>query len=185
MQHFILASKSPRRHELLKALGYTFEVVDLDADESFPETTPVEEIAALISRKKALAYTKNLHVPVITADTIVVLGREVLGKPKDREEAFLMLRKLSDNTHQVYTAVTIRSKEKTYTFTERTDVTFRSVTEEEIAYYVDTLEPYDKAGSYGVQDWWGMAVVRSLNGSYTNVMGLPTEKLYEVLSAQF
>lgn len=185
MQHYILASKSPRRHELLQALGYTFEVVDLDADESFPESTPVEEIAALISQKKALAFSGDLHVPVITADTIVVLGEEVLGKPKDREEAFLMLQKLSNNTHQVYTAVTIRSSEKIQTFTDRTDVTFRAVTDEEIAYYIDTFKPYDKAGSYGVQDWWGMAVVSSLNGSYTNVMGLPTEKLYRVLNTQF
>lgn len=184
-RHFILASKSPRRHELLKNLGFNFKIVDLDADESYPPETPRQEIASLISLKKALAYTSELTCPVITADTVVVLGSEVLGKPKDRIEAIGMLRKLSNNTHQVYTGVTIRSNTKTITFTDKTDVTFRSVSDEEIIFYVDHYRPYDKAGSYGVQDWWGMAVVSRLNGSYTNVMGLPTEKLYQAILSDF
>ncbi len=182
-QHFILASKSPRRHELLKGMGFAFQIVDLDADESFPSSLPVDEIAAYISKNKALAYNANIEFPVITADTIVALNGEILGKPGNREEAVVMLQKLSGKTHQVYTGVTVRSVNTVYSFTDRTDVTFRDVSIEEIAFYIDNYHPFDKAGSYGVQDWWGLTVVHKLVGSYTNVMGLPTEKLYTYLNS--
>lgn len=182
-QHYILASKSPRRHELLRGMGINFEVVDLDADESYPSDLPCHEVAAYISRSKAQAYLEAITKPIITADTIVVLNNEILGKPKDKAEATSMLKKLSGCTHQVYTGVSIRNlNNHIHTFTDCTEVTFREVLDKEIAFYIDNFHPFDKAGSYGIQDWWGLVVVSNIVGSYTNVMGLPTEKLYQALN---
>ncbi|WP_231489996.1 nucleoside triphosphate pyrophosphatase [Pedobacter sp. Leaf170] len=176
----VLASKSPRRQELLKLMGLNFKVELKDVDESYPENLKPEEIAVYISEQKAKAF-KFEHEIVITADTIVALNGEILGKPKNREHAQEMLAKLSGNKHEVYTGVTIVKGDKISSFYDKTEVECRLVSSEEIDFYIDNFKPYDKAGSYGVQDWWGLAVVKRMNGSYTNVMGLPTEKLYAAL----
>ncbi len=177
----ILASKSPRRQELLKLMGFDFTVELKDVDESYPSDLSPEAIAIYISEKKAKAFSASDHEIVITADTIVALNGEILGKPKDRAHAQEMLRKLSGNKHEVYTGVTLVKGSLIKSFYDRTEVYCRAVGVEEIDFYIDEFKPYDKAGSYGVQDWWGLAVVERIEGSYTNVMGLPTEKLYKEL----
>jgi len=176
----ILASKSPRRQELLKLMGLNFKVELKEVDESYPEELKPEEIAVYISEQKAKAFNFEQEV-VITADTIVALNAEILGKPRDRAHAQEMLAKLSGHKHEVYTGVTIAKGEQILSFYDRTEVQCKKVNQEEIDYYIDNYQPYDKAGSYGVQDWWGLVVVEKINGSYTNVMGLPTEKLYKEL----
>ncbi|MDN3588414.1 Maf family nucleotide pyrophosphatase [Pedobacter aquatilis] len=176
----ILASKSPRRQELLKLMGLNFTVELKDVDESYPEGLKPEEIAVYISEQKAKAF-KFDHEIVITADTIVALKGEILGKPRDKVHAQEMLAKLSGNKHEVYTGVTIAKGAKILSFYDKTEVECRKVSGAEIDFYIDNFQPYDKAGSYGVQDWWGLVVVEKMNGSYTNVMGLPTEKLYKEL----
>jgi len=176
----ILASKSPRRQELLELMGLNFKVELKDVDESYPEDLSPAEIAVYISEKKAKVFTSNNEI-VITADTIVALNGEILGKPEDKDHALEMLRKLSGSRHEVYTGVTLVKGDKIHSFYDRTEVYCKSVTDEQINFYIDNFKPYDKAGSYGVQDWWGLVVVERINGSYTNVMGLPTEKLYNEL----
>ncbi|OWK71102.1 nucleoside triphosphate pyrophosphatase [Pedobacter sp. AJM] len=176
----ILASKSPRRQELLTLIGLNFKVVLKDVDESYPDGLSPAEIAVYISEQKAKAFKADDEI-VITADTIVALNGEILGKPADRAHAQEMLAKLSGRKHEVYTGVTLAKGNKIYSFYDRTEVYCKSVTSEEIDFYIDHYQPYDKAGSYGVQDWWGLVVVQRIEGSYTNVMGLPTEKLYQEL----
>lgn len=180
----VLASNSPRRKELMTGLGVDYVVKTLpDVDESYPDTLRGEEIPAYISREKADAYQSMIEPDelLITADTIVWLDGEVLGKPKNREDAVHMLRKLSGASHQVITGVCLTTKEWQKCFTATTDVTFASLTEEEIVYYVDKYAPMDKAGAYGVQEWIGFIGVESISGSYFNVMGLPIQKLYKEL----
>lgn len=180
----VLASNSPRRKELMTGLGVDYVVKTLpDVDESYPDTLREEEIPAYISREKADAYQSMIEPDelLITADTIVWLDGEVLGKPKNREDAVHMLRKLSGASHQVITGVCLTTKEWQKCFTATTDVTFASLTEEEIVYYVDKYAPMDKAGAYGVQEWIGFIGVESISGSYFNVMGLPIQKLYKEL----
>lgn len=180
----VLASNSPRRKELMSGLGVDYVVKTLpDVDESYPDTLQGEEIPAYISREKADAYKSVIGADelLITADTIVWLDGEVLGKPKSREEAVGMLRKLSGASHQVITGVCLTTSEWQKSFTATTDVTFASLTEEEILYYVDKYAPMDKAGAYGVQEWIGFIGVESISGSYFNVMGLPIQKLYKEL----
>ncbi|WP_316798059.1 Maf family protein [Pedobacter frigidisoli] len=177
----ILASKSPRRQELLSLMGLNFEVVLKDVDESYPENLSPAEIAVYISEQKAMAFEAVEEI-VITADTIVAIGGEILGKPRDKAHAQEMLRMLSGQTHEVFTGVTVIQDGHLNSFYDRTVVHCRTVSEAEIDFYIDHYEPFDKAGSYGVQDWWGNTVVERIEGSYTNVMGLPTEKLYKVLS---
>lgn len=176
----ILASKSPRRQELLTLMGLDFKVELKDVDESYPEGLSPAEIAVYISEQKAKAFTGDGEV-VITADTIVALNGEILGKPADRAHAQKMLKKLSGSKHEVFTGVTLVKGERMYSFFDRTEVTCKVVTATEIDFYIDNYKPFDKAGSYGVQDWWGIVVVERIEGSYTNVMGLPTEKLYNEL----
>ncbi len=173
----VLASKSPRRQELLKLMGFEFTTELKDVDESYPENLEPAEIALYISEKKAKAF-KSDDALVITADTIVALNGEILGKPENREHAQEMLRKLSGTKHEVFTGVTLVKGNQIHSFYDRTEVYCKPVTHEEIDFYIDRYQPYDKAGSYGVQDWWGIVVVTRIEGSYTNVMGLPTEKLY-------
>lgn len=180
----ILASNSPRRRELLAGLGYPYEVRVLDGiDESYPDTLRGSEVAAYISRAKASAYRATMAQDevIITADTIVCLDDEVLGKPADEAEAMAMLRRLSGHTHQVYTGVTIVSVKGDTTFVSRTDVTFATLTEEEIQHYVTHYSPMDKAGAYGIQEWIGYIGVEHIEGSYFNVMGLPVQRLYAEL----
>ncbi len=178
----ILASNSPRRKELLAGLGIDFEVRVIDGiDESYPESLPTKEIAEYISKKKSLAYVLADGELLITADTIVVLDGEVMGKPKNAEEAKEMLGKLSGKTHQVITGCCIRNNQAEKNFSVETDVTFKKLTSNEIDYYVENYKPFDKAGSYGIQEWVGYIGVTSLNGSYFNVMGLPVQRIYEAL----
>ncbi len=178
----ILASNSPRRKELLAGLGIDFEVRVLSGiDESYPAGLPTEEIAEYISRKKSAAYALADDELLITADTIVVLDSEVMGKPKNADEAREMLGKLSGKTHQVITGCCLRNNQKEKAFSVSTDVTFKSLTSEEISYYVENYKPFDKAGSYGIQEWIGYIGVTSLNGSYFNVMGLPVQRIYDAL----
>ncbi len=180
----ILASNSPRRKELLAGIDVDFEVRVLKGiDESYPVDFPTKDTAAYISRKKADAYRQSMGSDelVITADTVVILGHEVMGKPKDEEDACRMLRELSGNTHQVITGVTLTTLQRQVTFDVETDVTFKQLTDDEITYYVRKYHPMDKAGAYGIQEWIGHIGVTGLRGSYFNVMGLPVQRIYEAL----
>lgn len=180
----ILASNSPRRKELLSGLDVDFEVRVLTGiDESYPASLPTMQIAEYISKKKAAAYRETMAVDelVITADTVVILGDEVMGKPKDDAEACRMLRELSGQTHQVITGVTLTTMERQISFSVKTDVTFKELTNEEIHYYVEKYHPMDKAGAYGIQEWIGHIGVTGLSGSFYNVMGLPIQRIYEAL----
>ena len=182
--HIILASNSPRRRELLSGLGLDYEVRTLPGiDESYPDTLQGEEIPVYISSKKASAYLDALkdNELLITADTIVWLDGRVLGKPADEDEARQMLRDLSAKTHQVITGVTLATTTFQKSFASVSQVTFASLTEEEISYYVSHYHPMDKAGSYGVQEWIGFIGVERIEGSYFNVMGLPVQRLYNEL----
>lgn len=175
----ILASNSPRRRELLSGLGFEYEVRTIPGlDESYPAGLSMEEIPQHISRKKAAAYSLNEDELLITADTIVYLDDEVLGKPRDEEEAKQMLRKLSGKTHQVVTGVVLTTSAMQHAFASVSQVTFTQLAEKEIDYYVTQYRPMDKAGSYGIQEWIGYIGVTSIEGSYFNVMGLPVQRLY-------
>lgn len=180
----ILASNSPRRKELLAGLGVSYEVRTLpDVDESYPAHLQGADIPLYISREKADAY-RALMQPgelMITADTIVWLDGEVLGKPVDREDALHMLRAMSGRTHEVFTGVCLTTTEWQRSFSARTEVRFAHLSEEEITYYVDTFLPMDKAGAYGVQEWIGYIGVEYISGSYYNIMGLPVQRLYKEL----
>jgi len=180
----ILASNSPRRRELLAGLGVDFEVRVLpDIDESYPASLPALQTAEYIACKKAAAYREVMADDelVITADTVVIVGDEVLGKPLDAAEAALMLRKLSGRTHQVVTGVCLTTCEQTVQFSVRTDVTFKQLTDDEIDFYIKKYQPFDKAGAYGIQEWIGYIGCTGLNGSYYNVMGLPVQRIYTEL----
>ncbi|MBB6497973.1 Maf family protein [Pedobacter cryoconitis] len=179
----ILASKSPRRQELMQLMGLDFKVLLKDVDESYPENLSPAEIACYISEKKAVAFAEERFSSlVITADTIVAYQGEILGKPENAAHAKEMLQKLSGTSHLVYTGVSLAYKDKLKTFFDQTEVCFRVLTIEEIEHYIQKYNPLDKAGSYGIQDWLGFIAVEQITGSYTNVMGLPTEKLYLELS---
>ena len=181
----VLASNSPRRKELLGDLGIEFQVRTIKGiDESYPDDLPVLEIAEYISRKKAHAYRAEMQLGelIITADTVVILGDEVLGKPKDADDARRMLRELSGKTHKVVTGVTIVTADATRSFSAVSDVEFAELSDEDINYYVDNYRPLDKAGAYGIQEWIGCMGVRNINGSFYNVMGLPLHRLYTELN---
>ena len=180
----VLASNSPRRKELLSGLGIDYEVKTLpDIDESFPEGLSEVETATYIARAKADVYRTIMQPDelIITADTIVWLDGEVMGKPVDGEDARRMLRALSGKTHQVITGVCLTAINSQKAFAVVTDVTFCCLSEEEIDYYVECYRPMDKAGSYGIQEWIGFVGVESISGSYFNVMGLPIQRLYTEL----
>lgn len=178
----ILASASPRRQFLLKEIGLEFTIDPPHIDESFPKEMPIENIPSYLAEKKAKALLPKITNEIILAsDTVVILGDQVLNKPADRKEAIQMLSDLSGKTHTVITAVCLLSKEKSDCFEDRTDVTFKKLTQEEIEFYVDNYKPYDKAGAYGAQDWIGMVAIEKIVGSYFTVMGLPIHKVYEQL----
>jgi len=184
----ILASNSPRRKELLAGLGEPFEVRVLqDIDEHYPENLPVNEVARYIAKEKADAYRRigAADELIITADTVVIVGDEILGKPMDEADAVRMLRLLSGRTHQVTTGVCLLTAEKERCFDVTTDVTFKTLTDEEIHYYVNRYRPFDKAGAYGIQEWIGYIGVTGLNGSYYNVMGLPVQRIYQELTKHY
>ena len=184
----ILASNSPRRKELLAGLGVPFEVRVLqDIDEHYPESLPVNEVARYIAKEKADAY-RRIVAPdelIITADTVVIVGDEILGKPIDEADAVRMLKLLSGRTHQVTTGVCLLTAEKERCFDVTTDVTFKALTDEEIHYYVNRYRPFDKAGAYGIQEWIGYIGVTGLSGSYYNVMGLPVQRIYQELTKHY
>ena len=182
----ILASNSPRRRELLAGVGLEFEVRVLQGiDESYPATMPALETAEYIAAKKAAAYQSQMADDelIITADTVVIVGDEVLGKPADADEARAMLLKLSGRTHQVVTGVCLTTRQQTVHFSVRTDVTFKTLTDDEITYYIEKYKPYDKAGAYGIQEWIGYIGCTGLHGSYYNVMGLPVQRIYTELQS--
>ena len=184
--HIILASNSPRRKELLAGLDLQFEVRVLqDIDESYPQDLPTLKIAEFISKKKADAYVKTMADDelVITADTVVILGDEVMGKPHDEADAKRMLGELSGRTHQVATGVTLSTRQRQVSFSVVTNVTFKQLSSDEIDSYVRTYHPMDKAGAYGIQEWIGYIGVTALEGSYFNVMGLPVQRIYEALKS--
>jgi septum formation protein len=179
----ILASKSPRRQELLKGLEIPFEIRTKDTDESYDPSLSPMEVPACLSEKKAAAFEGELEegTLLITSDTIVCIGNEILEKPKDKSQAIEMLQKLSGKTHSVYTGLHVCWGEKKRTLVDETKVTFKELSMEEIEFYLDNFQPYDKAGSYGVQEWIGYIAVEKMEGSFYTVMGLPLAPLYKIL----
>lgn len=179
----ILASKSPRRRELLAGLNIPFEVIIHEIDEVFPDGLSMDEIPVYLAKLKAEPFEEELRndTLVITADTIVWIDGTVLGKPNDYEHAAVMLRQLSGKKHVVVTGVCLTTKEKQVAFSATTDVYFKDLSDSEIDYYLTNYHPYDKAGSYGVQEWIGYIAIERIEGSYFNVMGLPVQRLYEEL----
>lgn len=179
--HLLLASQSPRRRELMTGCGLPYELAPkYDCEEIYPEGLAAGEVPLYLSRLKSEAYPAPLGPGeiLLTADTVVVSDGEVLGKPRSRDEAAAMLRRLSGRRHTVVSGVTLRTADRMHTFSAESGVWFRPLTDEEIAYYVDTFRPYDKAGSYGIQEWIGYAAIEKINGSFYNVMGLPIQKVY-------
>lgn len=180
----VLASNSPRRKELLQRMGVNFKVRTLfGIDESYPDSLRGEDIVCYISRNKAKAYQSSMapNELLITADTIVYVDGEVMGKPKNAEQAKEMLHKLSGKTHQVITGVTIVTAKRTENFGVTSQVKFTNITDEEINFYVDNYLPFNKAGAYGIQEWIGIVAVEEIKGSYFNVVGLPVQRLYQKL----
>jgi len=178
----ILASSSPRRQYLMKEAGFIFTVEKPDVDENFPLELPTDQVAKYLAEKKAEFFRLAMKDEIVlTADTIVLFENKILNKPVDRREALSMLSDLSGNTHKVITGVCILSKEKEESFDDTTEVTFQKLTKQEIEFYVDNYQPYDKAGAYGAQDWIGMVAIQKIVGSYFNVMGLPIHKVYQHL----
>jgi len=179
----VLASKSPRRQELLKGMGVKFVTLAKETPENYPEM-PFEKVPEYLSQQKSLAFNDE-ELPenylLITADTVVIAENEILGKPVDRNDAIRMMHVLSGKSHHVVTGVTVRSKDKMETFSANSEVEFAPLDEEEMAYYVDQYKPFDKAGAYGIQEWIGYVGISGLRGSFYNVMGLPTRKLYQTL----
>ncbi len=183
MKKLILASKSPRRQELLKQMGYSFEVRTKEVDESFPDHLTPRDAAIHIARKKAAAFKDERQDDeiVIVADTIVSIDQKIIGKPLDRSDAINTLTLLSGRVHEVITAVGLVASTGITLFVEVTSVHLAALTQDEIIYYTDHYQPYDKAGAYGIQEWIGLVGIKKLEGSYTNVVGLPTARLYQEL----
>lgn len=190
MKSIILASQSPRRKMLLEWAEVPFEVVVKSTDESFPESLEIEEVPVFIAREKALTVRKHLQEAyhgeyadrtILAADTIVVLNNEIIGKPADRDQALETLKKLSGHTHRVITGVVILSGKSEIAFADITSVSFNTLTEDQIAFYVDKYQPYDKAGAYAIQEWIGVIGIQSINGDFYNVMGLPVSRVVKAL----
>lgn len=179
----VLASKSPRRNELLKGLGVAFAVRTKDTEESFPDDMDPFEVAGFLSKKKAAAFFDELAVDeiLITADTVVILDGKILNKPVDKREAFEMIASLSGKVHHVVTGITIGSASNHVTLQDSVKVYFKTLTKEEIGYYIEKFQPFDKAGAYGIQEWIGYIAVNSIEGSFYTVMGLPVHLIYQEL----
>lgn len=180
----VLASKSPRRQELLRGMGVDFSIQTKETPETYPPEMPLEEVPLHLSLQKSMAFADD-ELPadylLITADTVVISEGEILGKPKDYDDAFRMLSQLSGKVHHVVTGVTVRSKDRRESFAARSEVTFAPLERDEIDYYITHFRPFDKAGAYGIQEWIGYVGISGLEGSFYNVMGLPTRKLFQVL----
>ncbi|MCF2487932.1 Maf family nucleotide pyrophosphatase [Dyadobacter sp. CY347] len=182
----ILASNSPRRKQLLADAGFDFKIEVLPTDETFPETLPAEQVADYISREKAEMF-RGIRPDdiVLTADTIVVANHEILGKPRDFQDAFQMLRMLSGRTHTVITSVSLLSDNSIQTVSDIAEVTLSALEDWEMKYYIDQYKPFDKAGSYGIQEWIGMVGVEKIEGSFYTIMGLPVHIVYKLLKPYF
>ena len=182
--HLLLASQSPRRRELLTGCGLPYSLAPkYDCEEVYPDRLAAAEVPGYLSQLKSDAYPLPLapNDILLTADTVVVLDGRVLGKPRDRDDAQAMLRRLSGHRHTVVSGVTLRTAARRRTFSVHSDVWFRTLADEEIAYYLDHHRPYDKAGSYGIQEWIGYAAIERIDGSFYNVMGLPVQRVYTEL----
>lgn len=179
----ILASASPRRQQLMKDAGFTFEVRLKKIEEEYPKDLPLEKVPEYLSKVKAEAFREELKPDevLVTADTVVCIHDKILGKPANRAEAIGMLQELSGNRHLVVTGVSVTTKTKQVSFSALTNVFFKTLSIEEIEYYVDVYKPFDKAGAYGIQEWIGYIGIERIEGSFYNVMGLPVQKLYETL----
>jgi septum formation protein len=184
MRSIILASQSPRRKQLLEWAEVPFEVIVKETDETYPVGLSVEEVAIHIARNKALVIknTVGIKQPILAADTIVVLGGRIIGKPKDREDAIAILTDLSGKTHAVITGVVIIDGDKEIAFADKTTVAFHPLTKEQIEFYIDKYKPYDKAGAYAIQEWIGVVGIQSVSGDFYNVMGLPVSRVVQALA---
>lgn len=181
---FILASGSPRRINLLKQAGYHFQVMASNITEDFPGNMPTEEVPIYIARRKAMAVAQQIdacNVPILAADTVVILEREILGKPVSEQEAVAMLEKLSGRMHRVITGVVLLHEQKEWICQDETKVWFKRLKPEQIVYYVQHFQPYDKAGAYAIQEWIGLVGIFRIEGDYFNVMGLPVNKVMDLL----
>ena len=182
MANIILASQSPRRKQLLEWAEVDFEVVVQSTDETYPPGLEPDEVAVHIAREKAEAVkSKAPDKTIIAADTIVVLGKEIIGKPRDRNDAISILKKLSGNHHKVITGVCIIQRDKEISFADVTDVEFHALSQEQIEFYIDRYQPYDKAGAYAIQEWIGVVGIKCVNGDFYNVMGLPVSRVVRAL----
>ena len=183
----ILGSQSPRRKQLMETMGFPFEVMVSDAEEDFPASMPVREVACFVATKKAKVLLPLIpdQTVLVTADSTVICNGKIYNKPENRNEAIQMLTALSGKEHEVITGVWIGNHQKEMSFSDSTFVTFAALNLQEIEFYVDNYKPYDKAGAYGIQDWIGTTSVISIKGSYTNVMGLPTHPVYRILKQYF
>ena len=183
LRPLILASKSPRRSQLLREAGFEFSVIGIDIDESFPADMPSETVAPWLAQRKAEAAAHLIrdNEIVLSADSVVILDGIIYNKPADYEEAFAMIRALSGRQHTVITGVCLRAKEKERVFSGVTQVWFAELSDHEVDYYIRTCEPYDKAGSYGAQDWIGHCKITRIEGTFQNVMGLPVDLVYAEL----
>ncbi len=180
----LLASKSPRRHQLLRDAGFDFEYIDINADEDYPANLPPQEICEFLAQHKSLHHHQPIQEKIlVTADTIVYINNQVLNKPTNAEEAAEMLNALSNQTHTVYTGVCLRNDFNTHTFHDKTEVTFHPSSADEIQHYIAKFAQFEKAGSTGVQDWMGYVGVKGIQGCFYNVMGFPVAKFYRELSA--
>lgn len=192
MKNIILASGSPRRKMLMEWAELNFEIIVSDADESFPNDISPKDVALLIAKNKNIAVFEKLQSTsptnnflVISADTIVVLHGEIIGKPANREHAIDILQKLSGQKHEVITAVIMKNRLKEISFADATQVTFHDLTPEQIVFYVDNYKPYDKAGAYAIQEWIGVIGIKSIEGDFYNVMGLPISRVVSLLNSSF
>lgn len=177
----VLASGSPRRQQFFRDLNLNFEIRLREVEEIYPENLKASEVTDFLAKLKADAFELSENEILVTSDTIVWLDEKVLGKPKNYEDAFVILKKLSGTTHQVITSVCLKSSEKIKIFSVITKVTFSELSDEMIRFYLDNYKPFDKAGAYGIQEWIGLVGIEKIEGSYTNVVGLPTEKFYKKL----
>lgn len=182
MTNIVLASQSPRRKQLLQWAEVNFEVIVEPTEETYPEGLQPEAVAVHIARQKALAVRDRTEKTILAADTIVVLGKEIIGKPKDKDDAVNILQKLSGAHHKVITGVVILNGEKERSFADVTDVEFHPLTKEQLLFYVDKYKPYDKAGAYAIQEWIGVVGIKRINGDFNNVMGLPVSRVVQALA---
>jgi len=181
MAKIVLASQSPRRKQLLEWAEVDFEIIVVPTEETYPPELSPEEIAVHIAQQKAVAVRHKTEKIILAADTIVVLGEEIIGKPKDREDAVRILKKLSGSHHKVITGVVINDGSREVSFADVTDVEFHPLTDEQLAFYVDKYKPYDKAGAYAIQEWIGVVGIKCINGDFYNVMGLPVSRVVQAL----